>query len=212
MKFSITVDSKQSIQSIQREFADKLSPKEIRKTTAFALNTTARRVISLSRKEIKKEYTVNNKYLDRMAKLSKPASGSSEGLYAEVSYSYKTIPMIGFKNKDNNKSKSAKRRIGGVTVEIKHGVSKHLKHAFIATMASGHKGIFAVGSYVDTSFVYDKERSISGKNRITQLRTSSPMTMTSNKNIQKRTIEYIDLNLPSRLRALLQNKVNKLTK
>jgi len=212
MKFSITFEGKKSLQSIQHEFADKLSPKEIRKTTAFALNTTARRVIALSRKEVKKEYTVNNKYLDRMANLSKPASGTVEGLYAAVSYSYKPVPMIGFKSKDNNKSKSPKKRTGGVTVEIKRGKNQLLKHAFIATMASGHKGIYAVGSYKGKNFVFDKARSQSGKQRITEMRTSSPMTMISNKNIQKRTIAYIESNLPSRLRALLQNKVNKLTK
>lgn len=207
----MTFEGKKSLRSIQQEFANRLSKKVILKTTALSLNITARRVISQVKKDVKKEYTVNNKYLNRMATL-KPASGTVEGLYAAVSYSYKPVPMIGFKNKDNNKSKSPKKRTGGVTVEIKRGKNQLLKHAFIATMASGHKGVYAVGSYQGKNFVHDKERTKSGKQRITEMKTSSPMTMQSNKDIQKRTITYVKTNLPPRLRALLQNEINKLTK
>jgi len=207
----MTIEGKKSLKSIQQEFANKLSKKVILKTTALSLNITARRVISQVKKDVKKEYTINNKYLNRMATL-KPASGTVEGLYAAVSYSYKPVPMVGFKNKDNNKSKSPKKRTGGVTIEIKRGRNQLLKHAFIATMASGHKGIYAQGLYKGKTFINDKVKTEKGKARITEMRGPSPMTMVSNKDIQKRTVTYVKTNLPPRLRALLQNEINKLTK
>jgi hypothetical protein len=212
MNFKIVIEGTKSLQSIQHDFAGKLSSGEIKKTIASALNITARRVITQVRKDVKKTYTVDKKYLERMAILSKPAKGTVEGLYAGISYLYNPVPMIGFKHTDNNKSRSNKKGAGGVTIEIKKGKNDVLKHAFIATMASGHTGIYAAGQYKGKNFIFDKSRTASGKQRITEMKTSSPLTMITNKNIQKATTLYVEKNLPTRLRVLLQQKVDKLTK
>jgi len=211
MKFSITIEGKKSIQSIQNEFANQLSYKEIQKTTAFALNTTARRVIAMAKKDAKKEYTINSKYIGRIADLTKPAKGTVDGLYAAVSYSYKTVPMVGFNFKES-KSRTGKRGSGFIMIEIKKSKNQILKHAFVASMASGHKGIYAAGSYKGSKFIHDKVKTSTGKQRVTEMKGPSFSTMAANKNTQAHVTTYVEKNLPSRLRALLQNKVNKLTK
>lgn len=205
IKFNLTYEGKKTAGSVQREFANRLSEKEILKTTAFALNTTARRSQGFVKREVKKDYTTSNKYLDRMSKLSKPASGKQGGLYAEVSYSFKPVPMIGFRHKQNGKR-------SGVSVEIKKGKSILMKHSFIATMKSGHQGIFSSGSYVSGKFRPAYSRTSNKKTRITEMRTASPLTMATSKGLQPRIIKYIGQSLPSRLRAMLQRKVDQVTK
>lgn len=209
MKFTVTIEGKKSIEAIQKEFADKLSPKEIQKTTAFALNETGKRVGSMINKPIKEEYTTNAKYRKRIAKVTKMAAGQPNRLYTEVSYNYGTIPMVGFKYKDNSKGKN---KTAGVTVEIKKGKNKILKHAFVATMKSGHKGIFAAGKYGAKGFIHERIKTTNNKQKITELKTASPFTMATNKAIESKTTATITEQLPKRVRALLQIKVDKLTK
>ena len=212
MQINVTIEGKKSIESIQKEFSNQLSEKQILKTTAFALNETSRKVISRSKKEIKQEYTVNNKYLDRMAKVKKPARGTQSGLYTEIHYRYSPVPMIGFKNKDKGTKKGIRLKSGGVQVEILRGKQQLLKHAFISTMRSGHRGIFGRGSYINGKFIFSKERTSSGKSRISEYKTASPFTMGRNRNIESRMTAYVKQTLPSRTKALLQLKVDKLTK
>jgi len=211
MQVNITFEGKKSIEAIQKEFQGQLSEKQILKTTAYAINETAKRVVSRSKKEIKQEYTVNNKYLNRIHRIKK-ASGTTSGLYAEIYFSGKPIPMIGFKYKDKSKKGGKRLKSGGVIVEIFKGKQQLLKHAFIATMKSGHTGIFGNGSYIEGKFVHSKERTASHKSRITEYKSPSPYSMERNKGIKERNFAYIETTLPSRTRALLQNKLNKLTK
>ena len=211
MGFKITIEGRKSLQSIQHEFADKLSPQVIRTTTARALNITANRVKKMAMKEVTKEYTVNNKYLNRMADVTKPAAGKVDGLYAEISYSFKTVPMVGFNFKES-KSRTGKKGNGFIMIEIKKSKNQILKHAFVASMVSGHTGIYAAGRYKGSHFIYNKERTATGKQKITEMKTSSPFGMSTNKDVQGRTTTYVEKNLPGRLRALLQQKVDRLTK
>ena len=210
MKISVSIEGKRAVQDIQKEFKDQLSEKQILKTTAFALNETSRRAISFVRKEVRKEYTVNNKYLKRMAKLGKPAKSTPSGLYAEVLYSYKPVPMIAFKFKAQSKKKGSKSNLRNIQVEIRKGKQTLLRHVFIATMKSGHTGIWAHGQYQHGKFVYSRNKTASGKDRMSEMQTASPFTLGTNKDIEKRAIEQIQKTLPSRLRALLQQRVDKL--
>lgn len=54
------------------------------------------------------------------------------------------LPLILFKARQTRK---------GVTYEIKRGHRVLFPHAFIATMSSGHRGVFARGKYASNSFV-----------------------------------------------------------
>jgi len=201
---AITYEGKQSVKDIQRKFKDHLSQKEILKSTAYAINMTAKRVQGHIRQQIRKEYTIKNKYLsdkkNDFAKISKMAAGQQNRLYAHVSFSYKTVPMIAFKHTGTPGSKRP------VTVTIKKGQTKVFKHAFVRVMRSGREGIFAQGKYADKKFSYDKD-----SKTITELKTASPFTMTFNKEIQPKINTYVAKELPGRLQAMLEKKLKKMS-
>ena len=210
MKISVEIEGRKSIKDIQREFEKHLSPNQIKKSTALAINDTSRRVISRTKSAIKKTYTVNKKYLDRIVTM-KPAKGTTSGLYAEIHYKYTPVPLVGFKFKSPKRTKM-KPKAGGVRIEVVKGRSKMLNHAFVAQMKSGHTGIWGRGDYRNGKFVPSKEKTSSGKQRITELRTASPFTMGKNKDIEQSNITFIKKTLPDRTRAILQKKVDNLSK
>lgn len=210
-KVEIRYEGNKSMKKIADEFKDQLSEEQIKKTAAYAVNITARRVMTLVRKEVKKDYTISNKYLERMTKLSKPASSSS--CFATVSYGYSTLPMIAFKHKSLDRNPgfvSYHKKIKGVQMEVKKGKTFILKHSFIKSMVSGHVGVWSHGRYLNGKFVASDERTPKNKPRITQIKTASPFTMYTSDKMDKRVLEYVDKNLTERFKALLQQKVNKL--
>jgi|WetSurMetagenome_2_1015567.scaffolds.fasta_scaffold267180_2 hypothetical protein len=214
-RISVKYEGNKSMQKVADEFRGQLSEKEIAKTAAFAVNTTARRVLSMVRKEAKKDYTISNKYLQRMAVLSKPARGNASGLYAEVSYNFGTIPMVGFKYKNLNPKKQKyfafNSKMKGVQVEIKKGKTMILRHAFIKSMASGHLGIWAHGYYKGKRFIPDNATTSSGKLKITELKSASPYTMYTSKSMSKKIQKYVDDSLTERFRAMLKIKLDKIS-
>lgn len=215
MPFEIKIEYEghADMQRIAKEFEGKLSEKEILKTAAFAVNITARRILGMIKKEVKKDYTITNKHLDRAAKLTKPASGNRSGLYATISYSPKTIPMSGFKFSDLNKGGqffSYNIPMNGVRIEIKKGKQEILRHAFVKSMKSGHLGIWGHGSYVSGKFVPKDMLTGGGKPKITEMKTASPFTMYTNPKMDNRIYDYVGTNMPNRFKALLQQKVNKM--
>ena len=195
----VTIESKESLEKVQKLFKEQLSEKQILKTTAFAINETARRSRDLIKKDIKSTYTINKKYLERLAYI-KPASGTVSGLYAEVHLSHRPTPMIGFTYQQQGKR-------GGVTVEIKRGKSVLLKRAFVRTMRSGHAGIFMTGRYIANKFMPVYERTPNRKTRITELKTGSPFGMGSSPEMQRKVQSYVIEHLPKRTSALLQQKI-----
>lgn len=201
---NITYEGKHTVNEIQKRFREQLPEKEILKTTARALNETAKKVQGFIRKEVRKEYTVNNKYLDRMSSISKYAAGNSNALYAHVNFSYKPVPMIGFKHT----GKPGQRK--PISITVKKGKSATFRHTFIASLGSGHIGIFAPGSYNKGEFVYRNAQTSSGKTRITELKSASPFSMMHIKPMQAKIVEYVDKSLPSRLQYFLQKKLDKM--
>jgi hypothetical protein len=211
IKVAVTYDGRRTIEQIQKEFERQLSPQQIRKVTAISLNDTARRSLSTVRKEIRADYTVSNKYLSRMARLSRRASPSS--LYAEISYSYMPVPLAGFRFKDKNKRGFVgyETTLGGVQVEIKAGQTKTLRHAFVKKMKSGHVGVWAHGHRQGKRYVFSKpDYTKSKKPRIFEMKTASPFTMAKKKEVERRLMLYIQEQAPKRLRGLLQSRVDKL--
>ncbi len=214
MPFEIKIEyeGNTDMNRIAKEFQGRLSEKEILRTAAFAVNITARRILGMLKKDVKKDYTITNKYLDRAAKLTKPASGSISGLYAVISYSPKTIPMSGFNFTDLNKSGefvTYNKPVNGVRIEIKKGKQEILRHAFVKTMKSGHLGIWGHGSYKGGKFVPSDTRTGGGKPKITEMKTASPFTMYTNPKMDERILKAAK-QMPERYRALLQKKVDKL--
>lgn len=210
MRINIEIENQNSLRNIQREFEKQLSSDQIMKATALALNDTSRRVITRTKSAIRKTYTVNKKYMDRLT-FMKPAKGTTYGLYVEIHYKYTPVPLIGFKYKSPKRTK-IRPKAGGVRIEVLKGQSKMLNHAFIATMRSGHTGVFGNGYYKNGEFIHSKDRTGSGKTRITELRTASPFTMGRNKDIERSNIKFIESTLPERTRAILQRKIDNMSK
>lgn len=207
---SITYDGRYSVQSIQAQFRNQLSEREILKTTARAINETAKKVQGHIRKEVRKDYTVNNKYLDRMSYVSKMAAGTNSGLYSEVKFSYRPVPMIGFKHTGGTANKRGKKK--NISVTIKKGQAKTFRHAFLATFKSGHKGIFANGYYDGGKFTRDNTQTGTGKGRITELKSTSPFSMMNIAPMRAKINTYVDRSLPSRLQYFLQQKIDRMTR
>ena len=197
----ITFEGRQSVSDIQRKFKDQLSEKEILKTTAFAINTTAKRLQGHIRIQVRKQYTVKNERLKNMSFVSKQAAGQPSRLYAHVDFSYRPVPMIDFKHTGTPGSRRP------VTVTIKKGQTKVFRPAFIKEKKNGGQGIFAQGRYADKKFSYQKD-----SKRITDLKSASPFTMTFSHDMQPKINEYVAKELPGRLGALLERKLLKMSK
>jgi hypothetical protein len=203
--FTIKINSKADVIKVQRQFEKYLSKTQILKTTARTLDITAERSQRFIKKGIRENFTISSKYLNRLSVISRHASGTEGGLYTQVSFSFRTMPLFAFKHKRIGKR-------GGISVEIKRGSPFELKHAFIATMRNGHKGIYQRGSYSAGRFIYENAKTASGKSRISERKSSSYSGMALNPTLQKKTIRYVQEQLPKRLTALLQQKVNKMTR
>ena len=201
---SITYDGRQSIADIQSRFRTHLSEKEILKSTAYTLNEVGKKVQAFIKKEVKRDYTMSKKYLDRTSAITHKAKSEASSLYVDIEFNYRTVPMVAFKHTGSPGSKRP------IKVTIKKGTSTTFKHAFIATMNSGHKGIFSSGRYINRKFVHDKSKTNSGKTRITELRSASPFTMSTSKAIEPRITKYVGGMMIARLKHNLQRKVNKM--
>lgn len=186
-----------------------LSEKEILKTTAFALNETLKKTKPQIKKEIRAGYTIGRKYQDGMSEVTKKAKATQSGLYSELSLKNAPFPMVGFTYTDKKPKNWRKGMPGGVEVQIKKGKPEILKHAFTATMPNGHTGIFQRGSYKSGKFVPGNVKMVTGKRKITELKTASPFGMFNNKDVQARITQTIKSQLPGRVKALLQQKIDK---
>lgn len=196
----ITYEGKQSISEIQKKFEKELKKKEILKTTARAINEVATKVQGHIRQQIRKEYTIQNKFLMKTSYLSKRAAGEESRLYAHVNYSFRPIPFIAFKHSGG----TGKRP---VTMTIKKGRSQVFRHAFIKDKRAGGQGVFAQGRYTNKRFVYHKD-----DRRVTELKTASPFTMAFSKAIQPRINAYIEKELPVKLELFLQKKLRRMSR
>jgi hypothetical protein len=195
-----------TIKDIQKRFEKELSEKVILQATAKALNDTASRVQGYIRKEVKNSYTLSQKYLDRASKTSKKAYSNTSGLYAEVSYSAKTIPLIGFKNN----AQVGKRK--PISVMVLKGKTTVFKHAFAATFKSGHTGIMQRGRYMNGHFVPERAKTASGRVRITELKAPSPFGMAFSERMKPRITKYVDGYLPGRVQFFLEQQLKRITK
>lgn len=210
----VTYEGKKSAEVIQQKFKQHLSQKDILKTTAGALNDVAKRVKSSAKQEIRDKYTVKAKYLKKMTsiKFARPTHG---GLYAELSYNFKSVPLSGFYYKDLNKSGKKKlygKMRRGVEVEIIRGKSQILRHVFVQMMPNGHVGVWASGYYKGKRFVPAITKTSSGKRKITEYKTTSPFRMATSPDIAKRLLGLAEQRLPSTLEAMLRAKANSIVK
>ena len=86
-----------------------------------------------------------------------------------------------------------------------------IRHAFIATMTSGHKGVFARGRYKKRiGFIPGREKTASGKIRITELMTASPFTMGVSQTVRTDIAEFMGNEVTARIHGILTSRLNKI--
>ncbi|WP_338847917.1 phage tail protein [Massilia sp. W12] len=129
VKMAITVDVKGSMQAVladigrvRRDVVDKAVPRTLNKVIAQAKTAASREIRAAGYKL--KASTIKGALSTRKA--------SAVQLTAVLTASGKPIPLIQY---------NARQVADGVSVDVKNG-RKIIKHAFIAVMPNGHKGVF----------------------------------------------------------------------
>lgn len=200
MKIAITQEKRDEIERIQREFKKQLSPSEILRGTAQAINGVLTRSISRINKGVKQEYNITQKYLSRTARIAPKAH--STHLWGGIELNTSRIPLIAFRPKQSGSS---------ISMSVHKGKTEYVRNSFIATMASGHKGVFSRGRYVKKEgFVPGREKTASGKIRITEIQTASVFTMGVNKSVADDVREFMGNEISVRVEGILKSKVAKL--
>lgn len=204
MDIRIETETRGAIEAIQQKFKKELSEREILRGTAQAINGTLNRCKTKIKKPIAAEYNITSKALGKMADVRPKAQAGS--LYAGLRLSYAPIPIIGFRPKQTPT---------GVSVTIRKGKPVAIKSAFLATMKSGHTGVFARGQYgkgKGKGFQFENTKTSGGKVRITQLQTASPFTMGLSKKVAREVSTFMQTEAVRATEGILKSKVDKLGK
>ena len=222
MKIEIRQEIGAKFEHITRQFKNQLSERTINQKLAAAMNETMKKSATPKAKELTIEkYNLKKKHLKNVSEVSPKA------YYGQLKSGIKisTLPhsMIDFTPKwSRNKT--------ALSIQIIRGKTKVIRSAFIATMKSGHKGVFARGFYPGKGrdFIFGNEQSIIGKGRIrddfgniiggektghvriTELRGPSPYSVVTNKGIGDRVQGTIGNNIVKRAEGILWNAIKKI--
>lgn len=201
MEIKITQEKRGEIERIQNEFRNKLSSNEILRGTAQGINSALSRSLPRINKRIKERYNITQKYLSRQAVVSPKASVNN--LYGGIKINENRVPLIAFRPKQSGAS---------ISVAIHKGKTVLVRNAFVATMGNGHTGVYARGRYQKrTGFVPGREKTASGKIRITQLMTASPFTMGISPDVRTDVADYMGNEVTARVHGILTSRVAKIT-
>lgn len=201
MKIEFTQEKRGEIERIQREFRNSLSPNEILRATAQGINSALSRSLPRINKRVKAVYNIKQKYLSRVAVVSPKANSNT--LWGGIKINESRLPVFAFKPKQTGSS---------ISVAIHKGKTVAIRHAFIATMANGHVGVFSRGRYIKRSgFVPAREKTDKGKIRITELFTASPFTMGVNKEVAQDVQQFMGNEVTARVHGILTDRVAKIT-
>lgn len=159
---------------------------------ARAINHTVAKAKSEATREIKKLYGARSKEIRSSFKITKASRKMKIGILRS---SAPALPLIAF---------GARQVKSGVSVKIK-GKRSIIKSAFISTMKSGHRGVFARGEYSRKGFKFRKKRIRKKGNdlNITELNTLSVSSALRNDKIQQHLEKHIQTHFPKRLARLL---------
>jgi Prophage minor tail protein Z (GPZ) len=124
IKLSVKVDIDGALRKLQvtREAARKAIPRALNKTATTARAEAARAIKDAG-------YGMKIGAIKNAISILRASDGE---LIVYIRATGRPLPLIAF---------GARQVLGGVSVQVKHG-RKVIKNAFIATMKSGHKGVF----------------------------------------------------------------------
>lgn len=141
----ISVSVEQAVKDMRREFKD-LTNQEFNTGVARAINHSIAKAKTASNREIRTIYNISAKDVNAAMRLKK---ASRAELYALLIAQGKPIPLKKFKPVQTTE---------GVSVMVKKGKRQTINSAFLATMNSGHTGIFARGSYKQGGYQFRHKR------------------------------------------------------
>lgn len=101
----------------------------LRKAGATAL----RDMRSEASKRIRARKRIKSRYITRALTLRRPKGGDVSGMEWALDVSGEPVPLVAYPHRQTRK---------GVSVEVNRGKRTLLKGAFVATMRSGHEGVF----------------------------------------------------------------------
>jgi hypothetical protein len=224
VKIVIKEEKNSEIKRITEQFKGKLSERKIRQKTGAAMNETMRRAATAKSKQLTLEkYNLKKKNLKDITQISPKAYYGK--LESGLKISSLPISMIDYTPTWN-------RGGSALSIQIIKGKTTVVRSAFIATMKSGHKGVFARGYYPGKGrgFVFENDQSRIGKGRvrndfgeiiggektghirITELRGPSPFSVATNKDIGNKVRRAMGEDLLKRVEGLLRKTINEMAK
>ena len=128
---AVVISVKHTIDAAIRDLDD-VARSKVPRATARALNKVAAQAKTQAAREIKDRYQIGTRTISKYITVSRRASQTM--LVAEVRAEGRPLPILAFKARQTRK---------GVSVEVVRGHRKLIAHAFIKTLKSGHRGVFA---------------------------------------------------------------------
>lgn len=142
----VEVDVRGAIDALRTQFAKRLTPDEINKGISRAMNHTARKSRTQAVREIRTLYNIRAK---DARKAMRHIQARPRFLESKIEVTGRPLPAIAF---------GARQTKEGVSIAVFRGQRKVIKSAFIATMGSGHTGVFARGHYGKGTFDFRRKR------------------------------------------------------
>ena len=105
----------------------------VKRALRKAGSTALRDMRSEASKRIRARKRLAPKYIRRALSLARPKGGDIEGMTWALNVSGEPVPLVAYPHRQTKR---------GVSVEVNRGKRTLVKGAFVATMKSGHEGIF----------------------------------------------------------------------
>lgn len=123
------------------------APKAIKAALRKAGSTALRDMKSEASKRVRDRKRIKGKYVRDALVIGRPKGSNVSKWEWSVGLKGKPVPLIAYPHRQTKvpvgfKARLRKRKQGGVSVEVNRGKRTFIAGAFIATMASGHKGIY----------------------------------------------------------------------
>jgi hypothetical protein len=192
---TVVIDIKDAVRGIRSQFAHLKSQSEVNSTIARAINHTAAKAKTAASRQIRDRYKIRAKDLKPAIKVHK---ANRTNLEAAVMAVGRPLPIYAF---------GARQTKRGVSVNVM-GKRQVIRSAFVATMKSGHTGVFARGGYKGYQFDFRRQRvQRTGPDlSINEITTSSVPKMMANEIV----ISHLERIMSEQFPARLQHEVSRM--
>jgi hypothetical protein len=141
----ISIDVSPAINTLRTTFG-RLTDRQFGQGVARALNHTAAKAQTAANKTIREVYNIKARDVRRAMRMVRARPNYPQ---ARIDITGAPLPLLAF---------GARQLRTGVSVAVKKGERKKVQRAFVQTMPSGHKGVFARGGYERGKFGFRTQR------------------------------------------------------